>query len=254
MQSHSREVKEAVVVPAVGPASTSSRDRATQVFDGFPYLVVRLAPAVYLLRLVPSGAPREELIALARRQAMANRLSTCLAFGLRDGVFCEPDGGVEERDLIPRGGFQMTGPLRLAREVAPDGEMRAREARLASYLRQRHPGKGTVTGDLGKGGRPATPAEAERLAGVRDDGMPCGLERCPTCGDWRGECLDTHPAGRPWLVYVDCRCANTNRCAACGELLCERALNRNYYEECTGRVVHMAGFAAVGHRCPVSST
>jgi hypothetical protein len=251
MQSDSHEQP---AVPTIGPASASPEDRATQVFDRFPYLVVRLAPAVYLIRLVPSGESREELVALARRQAMANRLSTCLALGLRDGVFCEPDGSVEGRNLIPRGGFQMTGTLPFPREVARHAELPGREARLEAYIRQRHPGSGTVVGDLGKGGRPATAVEAERLSGVRDGGVPRGLARCPACGEWRGECLDTHAAGGPWLVHVDCRCANETRCAACGELLCDRALNRNYYEETTGRVVHVAGFAGLGHRCAVPAT
>ena len=238
----------------IGPASVSAANPTTQVFDGFPYLVVRLAPAVYFLALVPVNVARTELAELARRQAVANGLSTCLAFGLCDGVFCEPDGSVQPRDLIPRGGTQVTGPLRLGHEFEHGGEMAARAVRLAAYLRSRLPKAGYVMGDLTKGGRPATAAERDRLAGAQKDGVPRGLERCAECGEWRGECLDTNPAGRDWVVHVKCRCGNESRCARCGGLLCDRALNANYYEESTGRVVHVPGFGALGHSCPGDST
>ena len=233
----------------VGPANLSTADRATQVFDGFPYLVVRMGPAVYLVIPVPKDAPREELIALARHQAVSNRLSTCLAFGLRDGVYCEADGSLTARELIPRGGTQITGPLRLGRELGREGELRGREERLRAYLRERHPRPGVVMGDLEKGGREPSPEERERLGGAHPAGVPRGLARCATCGEWRGECLDPNPRFGGLLVRVSCRCENENRCARCGGLLHEQALNSNYYDEGSGRVMHVAGFVALGHRC-----
>lgn len=203
----------------IRPATLSSTDRTTQVFDGFPHLVVRLGP----------------------------------------GVYCDPDGSVEQREQIPRGGTQRTGPLRLGREFVGDGELAARQERLEAYLRERNPQTGFVTGDLEKGGRPATLEERERLAETQEGSerrdrarggdVPRGLSRCTTCGEWRGECLDPNPLMGELLVRVSCRCENANRCARCGELLDERALNANYYDEYQGRVIHVPGFVALGHRC-----
>jgi len=48
---------------------------------------------------------------------------------------------------------------------------------------------------------------------------------------------------------VHCRCANDNRCAACGDLLHERKLNANTYNEADGHVWHTPGFAGLGHVC-----
>lgn len=243
----------------IGPATHSPEDRTRQVFDGFPYLVVRLGPAVYCVIPVPAAAERGNLIALARHQALSNQLPTCLAFGLRDGVYCEPDGSVTSRDLIPRGGTQLSGPLRLGREFAPDPEQAAREARLQAYLRDRLPRSGFLMGDLTKGGRVPSEEESERLGGTRGgrpgagaraaDGVPPGLARCSVCGEWRGECLDPNPEPGPLLVRVRCLCENRNRCARCGELLSDRALDANYYDVSRGRVIHVPGFTALAHRC-----
>ncbi len=124
--------------PAVGgPASTSAADPTRQVFDGFPYLVARLRASVFLVQPVPAALPREELIVLARKQAEESGLSICLAFGLRDGVYCEPDGSVEARDCIPRGGRQLFGELVPGPELPSDEEVEAREERLAAYLSER---------------------------------------------------------------------------------------------------------------------
>ncbi len=120
-----------------GPASTSADDPTRQVFDGFPYLVARLRSAVFLVQPVPAALPREELIVLARKQAEESGLSTCLAFGLSDGIYCEPDGSVEARDCIPRGGRQLFGELIPGPELPSDAEVEAREERLEAYLVER---------------------------------------------------------------------------------------------------------------------
>ncbi len=121
----------------VGPASTSPDDPTRQVFDGFPYLVARLRSAVFLVQPVPAALSREELIVLARKQAEESGLSTCLAFGLRDGVYCEPGGSVEARDGIPRGGRQLFGQLVPGPELPSDEDVEAREKRLEAYLVER---------------------------------------------------------------------------------------------------------------------
>jgi hypothetical protein len=48
---------------------------------------------------------------------------------------------------------------------------------------------------------------------------------------------------------VHCRCANDNRCAACGDLLHESKLNANTYNEVDGQIWHTPGFSGFGHVC-----
>ena len=117
--------------------STSAADPTSQVFDGFPYIVARLGPLIFLVQTVPAGLPREELIALAREQAAASGLSTCLAVGVRDGVYCEPGGGVRSCADIPCGGEQVSGRLLAGPRLPADAETEAREERLGTYLFER---------------------------------------------------------------------------------------------------------------------
>jgi hypothetical protein len=105
----------------------------------------------------------------------------------------------------------------------------ARQRRLdAVNGRYRRKG-GYILGDLTKGGREATADEVGRLAGAGPEGRPRGLERCPTCGEWRGRCLDPSPTFVCKVMTVHCTCQNDNRSAACGGFLYERKLNATYY-------------------------
>jgi hypothetical protein len=85
-----------------------------------------------------------------------------------------------------------------------------------------------------------------RLSGQRS---PAEEDRCPQCGEWRGFCLDPSPQFAGYVMEVHCRCANDNRCAACGDLLHARKLNANAYNEADGHIWHTPGFSAFGHVC-----
>ncbi len=122
---------------SVKTPSTSAADPTSQVFDGFPYIVARLDTLVFLVQPVPATLPREELIALAREQAAASGLSTCLAFGVRDGVYCEPGGEPRARGEIPCGGDQVSGRLLSGPRLPADAETGVREERLGAYLVER---------------------------------------------------------------------------------------------------------------------
>ena len=100
-----------------------------------------------------------------------------------------------------------------------------------------------------KGGRAASADEMARLAGTGPEGVPRGLDCCPTCGEWRGMCLDPSPRWVGKVMTVHCRCANDNRCAACGRLLYERKLNANLYDPRDGQIWHVPGFCCERHRC-----
>ena len=84
----------------------------------------------------------------------------------------------------------MFGKLRLCIEVENDNELQLRRRLLAAYVEERSLASGYLFGDLTKGGRDATPDEQLRLIGVQTGGVPRGLNQCPTCGEWTGECLD----------------------------------------------------------------
>ncbi len=115
------------------------------------------------------------------------------------------------------------------------------------------PGRATfeiIIGGQTKGGRPATPKERARLAGRQPNGVPNGLRRCPTCGEWRGSCLDPNPLFAGLVVRVHCRCDNDSLCPRCGRRLYERKINANYYDEGDSQVWHVPWFMAMKHRCP----
>ena len=217
-------------------------------FDAFPYLLTRLVPTLYHVLLVPEGMLRDEAAAAARRQAAANRLPTCLALGPDEALFLDADGGEAWTDAAPRGGNLVVGKLRPCAALAPAAGEAARVARLDAYVAARRRG-GYLLGDLKKGGRPPRPAEAARLEGVGPDGVPRGLVRCGTCGEWAGECLDPSPLLSGLVVRVNCRCQNETRCAGCGRPLHEREVNANYYNPADGQVWHVPGFCGLSHRC-----
>jgi hypothetical protein len=220
------------------------------LFDGFPYLVTRVVPAMYHVILLPAAASELELVLLARTQWRANRLETCLVTGADRAWFIGADGHDALAQTPPRGGTLVTGFLKPARLWADTVELEARQRGLdALVLAHRRKG-GYILGDLTKGGREATADDVGRLAGAGPEGRPRGLEQCPTCEEWHGRCLDPSPTFVCKVMTVHCTCQNDNRCAACGESLYARKLNANYYNVGDGHIWHVPGFSGFRHRCP----
>lgn len=217
-------------------------------FDGFPYLVVKLGPAFYHLLLLPGHCSIEDPKTLARCQAQANDLQVCLALNHRRGIYYAPDGGASEVPGIPRGGIVTCCILKPSSAVVGTEELAQREHLLREYVEIHNP-DGYAFGDVTKGGRDATADEAWRLVGIQPNGVPNGLKKCERCGDWRGECLDPSPNFAGKVMRVNCLCENHNLCARCGERLCERKVNANYYSEEDGGIWHVPGFSALKHRC-----
>jgi len=62
------------------------------LFDGFPYLVTRMAPAMYHITLLPRDPSELELSLLARAQWRANRLDVCLVIGPDRALYISADG------------------------------------------------------------------------------------------------------------------------------------------------------------------
>lgn len=214
-------------------------------FDGFPYLVTEVAPLVYNLTLLPAELSLDEMVGIVRWQATTNKLSQCLVLQHNLCLYCDPDGSETCSTQIPSGGIQLGDYLYLCCRFRATAELRGRWARLGQWLEVRG-WDGNNRGDPNRGGRPATAEEIETLSGDDANGIPKGLSRCQTCGEFRGECLSDFGAD-VLLVPVTCRCENDTRCARCAEPLAWGRLNANVLQH--GRIVHVPGFAAFRHEC-----
>ncbi len=67
--------------PTYDAESTRRLYPSLPIFEGFPYLVTRVVPAMYHGILLPADASELELVLLARTQWRANRLEVCLVIG-----------------------------------------------------------------------------------------------------------------------------------------------------------------------------
>jgi hypothetical protein len=216
------------------------------VFDGFPYLMTRVVGCLYHVILLPRRWQEDHLLELSRLQAFANQLPTCLVVSSRRAIYFGGSNGEFESSQPPMGGILITGRLQAPLDC-DDGsnELRCRQARLLQLVSR---SSRFLLGDPTKGGRQASSDELWELDCFQANGVPWGLTRCSQCGDWQGVCLDRTNVVADAVVSVVCRCANTNRCARCHQLLCERRLNANYYSP-DGTIVHVPGFCALSHQC-----
>src|SRR5208283_1123164 len=96
--------KEHASMNQVGLSHAAVASLNLPVFNGYPYLVVRLQPAFYHLNVVPADCPVSVLRELARCQAQMNGLQACLVLRPDSGCFYEPDESESQMALIPRGG------------------------------------------------------------------------------------------------------------------------------------------------------
>lgn len=216
-------------------------------FDGFPYLLTRVAPSVYHIAVLPAELGFDNLKEIARWQVAANKLDTCLVIGATSCVYFAPSGAESVSDAIPRGGVSVTGYLRLCRSFPPTEDLQRRLKLLDEYVVQKP--EGYIFGDLTKGGRRASVDELPHLAHRQPGGVPVGLNRCATCGEWRGECLDPSPEFPGIVMPVRCRCENETLCALCGRPFWDRRVNANFYSEADDQIWHVPGIKAFEHVC-----
>jgi hypothetical protein len=207
-------------------------------------MVVRLCPAFYHFILLPR-LPHEELLDIARTQVRYNRIECILILGPEKAWYFGVDGRETESSSTSQGGTITGDVLKPCIVIEDDEDLKARRA----ILEEAKTKTGYAMGDLTKGGRNATPEERQTLAGFRDNGVPKGLSQCPTCGEWRGTCLDPNPQFAGKVMRVHCTLKNDSRCAFCGEVFCERKLNANYYDPQDRQIWHVPGFSAFKHRC-----
>ncbi len=221
-------------------------------FDGYPYLVTRIGHCpLRHMAVLPAEWPRERLLDLARRQAAANRLDTCLCLGPGDAIYVTADGTVSEADSVPSGS-PVVDRLVLAESFPDTPDLSARRAALARFAAANR-GAGYIVGDGLESGRAAGHADIERLSGTGADGIPNGLTRCPDCSRFRGDYLALTGQGNgdmtPRVIRVHCRCENLNRCAGCGEPLANWRLSAYYWDEIERKVWYIAAYCALSHHC-----
>src|SRR5207247_569499 len=109
--------------------------RPTTLFNGFPYLVTRVVPVMYHIIVLPDDLNVVDLIEIARRQARATALETCLVLASDSALYIAADGR-ESRGEPPRGGVIVTGRLRACRTFPETESLIARRAALGRFIEQ----------------------------------------------------------------------------------------------------------------------
>ena len=221
-----------------------------QPFDGFPYYVTRIVPALYHVILLPSEWTEASLIDFAETQVGFNNLEACLVLGPDHGLWFTPDGGKTHSRDVPVGGILIKGGLKTCKEFHRSSEFEQRARWLNARVQEIRGRGGCIRGDPSHGGWPATDQEFEALSGVGFGGVPKGLVVCPECGRLRGECLGTAERYKTSVLPVSCRCGNINRCARCGNTLHEWKLSSNFFNPSDRQIWYVPGFACFGHKCP----
>ena len=71
----------------------------------YPYIVVRIMPAVYSIIPKSSEMPSEDLVSEAKALSKKNNKRVCVVLGPKKAIYIELDGLVKESDSIPSGGL-----------------------------------------------------------------------------------------------------------------------------------------------------
>lgn len=210
--------------------------------DRAPHLATWV-DTLWHVRVLPTW-PLWALWEVASVQATANALPTILVKDRGTAIRFDPDGRLSVDAIAPTHGRIIVDRLLLADEIPLDEEAETRRAALAEGAVQ----EPAFEPCPWMGGHMAGPPEIERLAGERD-GIPRGLERCPTCGELTGECLRAAGKG-PAVVPVLCRCHPPGRCARCGEPFHARRVGSAWFDEAAGEVRYVPALLALRHVCP----
>jgi len=219
-------------------------------FDGYPYIVICITADLYHINLLSKQHDDSECyFRIAQAQADANKLDVCLVKDSCEAVYFKSNQKPFVSEHIPWASVYTSGKLRLAMDQLTDADLLLRKRALDDFIQQNTVKGGVLLGDLTKGGHEASQYERINLRGIQENGTPKGLELCPVCGEYRGNCIDPNPHLPGLVVRVSCRCDNDNLCAYCGERLHSRKLNANYYNLKDGKIWHTPAFCGLNHRC-----
>jgi len=227
-------------------------------FTGYPYLVTRIgACALRHLAIVPADWSRDRLLELLERQASTNQMATCLVLGPAEAWYVEFNrdrgkAGPPTRSTVAPSGMPVVDRILLPADVPETSEMAERRLALRTFA-ERHRGTGYIVGDNLEGGRVASPEDRARLAGGGPGDPGPGLGACRTCGELAGDLLRIGEPGTRYpgsrVIRLDCRCANHNRCARCGDALADRRLSAYFWDAAKQGVWYVAAYSALSHRC-----
>jgi hypothetical protein len=218
----------------------------------FPLLLIELEEHLFTMLPLPHDVHPELLIGIASAQARANDLPMRLCSGTVGFNFLTQDWATELRVFVHNDRVILNA-LQLPCEL-PVREEQQRE--LQRFVRDHQ-----LTRPYFGGGPPvyftnrrAYEHEAD-LTGYDEYGVPRACARCGKCGEYAGAYVTKTcsmfgtPNAKSVARTIYCRCANTNRCARCGQLLAERKLRACYYDVANCRIAYMSGLHAVAHQC-----
>jgi len=204
------------------------------------------------MAVLPADWPRERLLQLAVRQALKNRLDTCVCFGPADAAYVTAEGETDKASFVPFG-HAVIERLVLAEQFPDTSELVDRREALLHFS-EASKATGYIVGDGLEQGELASLEEAERLSGINEQGFPSGLSRCEMCHRLRGDFLALRGEGngdkRARVIRVHCQCENDNRCAGCGGTLADWRLSSYFWDEAKGSAWYVAAYSAFSHRCP----
>lgn len=215
-------------------------------YNDYPYIVTKIEGALQHICLLSEKLSTEELLEAAVHQEAANKLPTCLVVAKDDCYFIN-NGKVERSNVLPFTTLRAYGRLFVPDRYAASPE---RQRLLEAASKKKGGPGGYILGDPRHGGRKPVGDELERLSGKQENGIPKGLEQCPVCGKWRGECLYNTHYGDQLVITVSCECDNDNLCARCGQKLSDEKLKSNYINEKDLRPWYVPGFCGLSHVCP----
>jgi hypothetical protein len=78
--------------------------RPLTCFGGFPYLVTKVVPGLYHIIVLPDELDEDRLVDIARRQASANVLETCLVCAADSAFYIDTAGARFAATHRPRAG------------------------------------------------------------------------------------------------------------------------------------------------------
>lgn len=221
-------------------------------FGGFPYLVTKVASALYHVTLLPPG-PAERLVHSAYTQWEANRLDICLCLDWDKVVFVQGLGRLHAAVHLPYASLTLADAILPGSSIDPLPFADPRVEQLERFIDEIAFPEAVQESDIFlnplKGGCEGPADERALLLGRSESGIPRGLFRCQVCGEFRGSCLDPSFELRGITVPVFCKCVNNTRCAVCGEPFDEHRLNTNYYDPGLNEVIQVSALPALRHRC-----
>jgi hypothetical protein len=184
----------------------------------------------------------------------ANQLPTGVVLGWGRIVYFENGANVRFAGEIPHALVSVTGRMRTLHRQLGDRDLRTRKLELSQFVEQYgtspNERNSYYLADRMEILREPSGNELALLRGRSRDGIPLGLTECPSCGKYRGECLDSTSGYKGLVVRARCRCENDTRCVGCGAHFATDRLQSGAYNPSDRCVWHVPAFAALMHKCP----